>query len=140
MEPCRNSPMLWRNLLPPLQESTTTTVATLAAVTTVKAQFYVPAFCIFLNFTHSLYSSSQCPQDQCCQDHMSFLDGSHKNIKLEFYWTSTTTDAAVPAATSIFWIENGGRFLRKSIKTLPCHTVLHPRKQYPWQHSSLQMH
>ena len=71
--------------MPPLQESTATTVATLAAVTTVKPQFYVPAFCIFLNVTHFLYSSGQCPQDQCCQDDMSFLDGSHKNIRLEFY-------------------------------------------------------
>jgi len=85
MEPCRNSPMLWRNLLPPLQESTATTVATLAADTTVKPQIYVPAFCIFHNFTHFLYSSGQCPQDQCCQEHMSFLGGTHKNKKLEFY-------------------------------------------------------
>jgi len=49
MEPCRNSLMLWRNLLPLLQESTATTVASLAAVTTVKPQFYVPAFSIILH-------------------------------------------------------------------------------------------
>jgi len=85
MKRCRNSPVLWRNLLPALQDSTATTVASLAAVTTVKPQFHVPAFCIFHDFTHFLYSFDQCPQDQCCQDHMSFLGGSHKNKKLEFY-------------------------------------------------------
>jgi hypothetical protein len=52
MEPYRNSPKLWRNLLPPLQELTATTVATPAAVTTVNPQFYVPAFCIFHNLMH----------------------------------------------------------------------------------------
>jgi hypothetical protein len=44
MESWRNSSVLWRNLLSPLQEFTATTVATVAAATTVKPQFYIPAF------------------------------------------------------------------------------------------------
>jgi hypothetical protein len=44
---------------------------------TVKPQFYVPAFCVFCNFTHFLYGPSQMPIRTMCPGFYTVLGGPY---------------------------------------------------------------
>lgn len=57
---------------------------------TVKFQFYIPAFCIFHNFTHFLYGPGQSPIRTVLPgfytlpSSMPTIYGPHRNVKLDF--------------------------------------------------------